>query len=1713
MPNNPRIDIAVQVQYKEILDQMTKEFKQNLTEISNHAKKAKIDADIREQIKQIKSDIATMSKDFKNSFEEINTQTINTKNFEEYQNKVSNEFDKMKESISGVAGEISTLRQEVGMLDGTDFVSNAKKQFDELFASVKNTHKELGQVLDFTKSSSMIDSNVIKQADTYRRTIEEIRKLQSNAELPDVDVSDIEKAVATYKRLSEEFQKLEDKEFYLFEQYEGSSGDDRLKIEKELYSVRQQMVNQLEIIQELYKTIGSQNLDGLFDPNTTVSYKSDIEEYIKNGTEFIQQNEKMIQSYKETQSQLDASATEFKLKNGAIHIPVKIDEIDGIKEQIVNTIKKLQNTMDSKPIIAKVKLVLEGNDAKGRKKNIDFDQQQIDGQDKKSVDLAPVVKKAVRDGAKIAEETVNEALATIRKKFEEIPIAIHPDSETFKKELEAMVDDAFKSIAENSTGLNVNEQLEKLVSNLKEVSTSLSGSEGFKFGLDEASIKRITDAIEGMADMIQRAFNVASKSDIDAQWAVIEDKFNNATNDKGNILKSNKVALQELAVEYKKYLDMGGKNDLSALTTHKQTIKNITAEYEELGKVVQEVTEKQKEQAEKKPKSKISTEEKDAIKGVTRENKNLEGQADKTSNALKNEGKSAETAAGKFRKLAKEKGAAAYANRELAKAAKETAAALEKEANLRKESGAKRGKNAVDDILYADNFLKWESQIKQSLLDSGNYAEVYEAKITQAANGNVKFTAIIRDLNGELKKFSATVNDSGNITAPSISEMSEKQALTFEKRLMDAKRLREVLEAFDGEEPTFFDRTELERYVEDILKAEDSLDKFIVKKVSLGSGGSLSITSEFEEANGQIKTFTAQFSSIEDILDETTGFVKNLSDVLEDAFNSGKFTVKTRNIADEAQNMLDKFKSDNADNSNLSHLVADLDKLENSIVNIGNQDGLDNFIKELSNIGERLDYISKASRAFSLFELANKDDANYKEVAADVTALFNGLDKIDTQEGLDKFKKDLSDIQDRLSYMSKAQRLFDVFKLDNESNINFTNIAGYLDIIEGTITSINNQDGLDKFKRDLSDIGTMLANISKAQRAFDLFEMNYAGDGNYNEILGELVVLLNSIGDIDSQEKLDKFNHSLSELGAKLKTIASDDKLGELFKTNQSFTDIKEVSDYLDVLLADIGEVNKKSIEIKGLKTLTAEVKDANGEIHKMIVNLDSNNFARFIDKGTKPKPYNAEELDNYVSSIRNAIRELDTLDTKYKVSMKSDGSLSITKEVQEANGEVKIFTANFKDIESVIDTTTGSVKELKDVLKDAFDSGKVSTKTRDLAKEAQDIFDAFNTKNKNNNNLGQFAERLEELRQGINGIDNLDKLDEFKQKLTGIAEELKKATDVSKLVSQAQTAFDKFEYANKEDSNWSKIETQVAGLKERIKSIGDQTALDEFKHDLLAVEELLKNINRDANLGSLFEGVTRSFKDINEVRDNINSLFASIGRVNEKSIRVKDMNTLTAEVAKANGEVHKFTVTLDSVDFARFVDNGVVELSRLEQTSKKILGGIGSLVRIYLSPQDFIRYFRQGFDAIKEIDTAMTELKKVSDATAPEIAAYFDDAVESAKELGSSVKDMISATADWSRLGYNLPDAKELGEVAVLYKNVGDGIDIDTANESLVSTIQGFQLQAKDALSVIDSFNEVSKLLERLHSNMRLGQITISVKGWRQFRPSKDFIFAIKSR
>lgn len=116
----------------------------------------------------------------------------------------------------------------------------------------------------------------------------------------------------------------------------------------------------------------------------------------------------------------------------------------------------------------------------------------------------------------------------------------------------------------------------------------------------------------------------------------------------------------------------------------------------------------------------------------------------------------------------------------------------------------------------------------------------------------------------------------------------------------------------------------------------------------------------------------------------------------------------------------------------------------------------------------------------------------------------------------------------------------------------------------------------------------------------------------------------------------------------------------------------------------------------------------------------------------------------------------------------------------------------------------------------------------------------------------------------------------------------------------------------------------------------------------------------------------------------------------------------------------------------------------------------------------------------VVNLDTAMTELKKVTDETDATYEHFFTGAADRAREIGATVTDTITATADFARLGYDIDQASALADAALVYKNVGDGIEnISDASDSIISTMMAFEdLEGRDPMRIVDAFNELGELI-----------------------------------
>lgn len=128
------------------------------------------------------------------------------------------------------------------------------------------------------------------------------------------------------------------------------------------------------------------------------------------------------------------------------------------------------------------------------------------------------------------------------------------------------------------------------------------------------------------------------------------------------------------------------------------------------------------------------------------------------------------------------------------------------------------------------------------------------------------------------------------------------------------------------------------------------------------------------------------------------------------------------------------------------------------------------------------------------------------------------------------------------------------------------------------------------------------------------------------------------------------------------------------------------------------------------------------------------------------------------------------------------------------------------------------------------------------------------------------------------------------------------------------------------------------------------------------------------------------------------------------------------------------------------------------------------------------------GIASIKELDSAMTELKKTSTGTKQEYKDFATRARSDAKAIGSTATQITNSAADWSRLGYSLNDSSIMSKTTGILKNVSEFNSIEDATESMIGIMQAYDIQAKDSTTLIDKLNKIGNSYSVSTSNLAKG-------------------------
>lgn len=278
-------------------------------------------------------------------------------------------------------------------------------------------------------------------------------------------------------------------------------------------------------------------------------------------------------------------------------------------------------------------------------------------------------------------------------------------------------------------------------------------------------------------------------------------------------------------------------------------------------------------------------------------------------------------------------------------------------------------------------------------------------------------------------------------------------------------------------------------------------------------------------------------------------------------------------------------------------------------------------------------------------------------------------------------------------------------------------------------------------------------------------------------------------------------------------------------------------------------------------------------------------------------------------------------------------------------------------------------------------------------------------------------------------------------------------------------------------------IYKDIEKQKEKFNGFIDEDAINnahKFKKELTDINQELKPkmSSKGTYLGDL--GNTKDIDAaITKTKELIETRAKAIGsKINYKDLKNDGRQLIYEEVTK-DGSVKQMAANIDMLDNSvrTVTKSEKAYISQGQQFVNSIKGKFAELTRYRIASEAMEKVFqfaRKGITAVVDVNTAMTELKKVTDETALSYANFQKAAGETAVEVGATTKDIITSTADYSRLGYALDESAELAKNTAIYKNVGDGIDINTATEDIVSITKAYDIAAAKSMHVIDVLNEV---------------------------------------
>lgn len=856
------------------------------------------------------------------------------------------------------------------------------------------------------------------------------------------------------------------------------------------------------------------------------------------------------------------------------------------------------------------------------------------------------------------------------------------------------------------------------------------------------------------------------------------------------------------------------------------------------------------------------------------------------------------------------------------------------------------------------------------------------------------------------------------------------------------------------------------------------------------------------------KTFTS-------IMDEAVSYSKETISKIQNVFESSPIKLHFDFNEEEFKNLSDALlSSDSGKKIDITGQIAESKKEVNELADKLTE------VNELLNSADSKDFSFKGFDKFA--EEISKSLGQLTELQSMLKALQNIEFTLARASGVSS----VTDIETQWQNVSKLiensikldgtfRKNANVDKIASEYN-NYLNMGGTNELLSiGKVGKLENSKNIiDAILSKIKELNSQKVDTSSVDKADDELK---SVSSTLDDVISRLDHMINLTRDIGNtfykmfkDASVSDLDKQWSSIESKFKSIADESGKINLYKQKKDIQELVEMYQKY----ANTGGMKTPfdlTDNAETIKKINKVYEQMNSKKNRTSVTNESKNFIKVEDS--------VNSLTSAINTKTEAIKtEANTMELAARAEVKSIqkiiDALNPLIERIESIPELKIPKED-----TILPHKESNISSASNPRKDAFPSNeevkqkeKLAEATRKLRQEEkQSSQDSVNSALKDQVSAWK---QIQSIREKIAKVDNPDVINQLQEtkryyqqqyldatkilksnqdlydaqgQLNRLKQiELETTAKISQYQSKNTESVSKYNQALKDNatqklSNYNNTSKYTPEFIERVNSkISEIGQLDITKpEDVARLKTIDSEVQKIVDDSKLLEN--KLVKQDSKIADIISQM--KIFRSQNTNMSSSQKQALDDVINYAEKLANTGKVTAQQIEKIKISFSGLkAVVASSGNMGKNFFSQIGNrltdmnskFVAQFLSWQDWIRYIQQGVNTIRELDTAMTEVKKVSDATETQYSSFRDTISSTAKEIATTNKELLNSSADFLRLGYSLDQASDLAKNATLFVNVGDGVDITEATEDMITAMKAFDIQAEDSIKIVDDYNQI---------------------------------------